>query len=65
MAAYNDGDKKFNIFYTLSKMALVNPDSGSFMIFASQTFGPGTGFVSSWVYCIGIVLSMSSKATFI
>ena len=51
------------ILYALSEMTVANPDSGSFMTFATQAFGPGTGFVVGWVYWIGMVLSMSSEAT--
>lgn len=51
------------ILYALSEMTVANPDSGSFRTFASQAFGPGTGFVVGWVYWIGMVLSMSSEAT--
>lgn len=51
------------ILYALSEMTVANPDSGSFRTFASQTFGPGTGFVVGWVYWTGMVLSMSSEAT--
>lgn len=51
------------ILYALSEMTVANPDSGSFMTFASRTFGPGTGFVVGWVYWIGMILSMSSEAT--
>lgn len=51
------------ILYALSEMTVANPDSGSFMTFASRTFGPGTGFVVGWVYWVGMILSMSSEAT--
>lgn len=51
------------ILYALSEMTVANPDSGSFMTFASQSFGPGTGFVVGWIYWIGMILSMSSEAT--
>jgi L-asparagine transporter-like permease len=51
------------ILYALSEMTVANPDSGSFMTFASQTFGEGTGFVVGWVYWVGMILSMSSEAT--
>lgn len=51
------------ILYALSEMTVANPDSGSFMTFASQAFGPGTGFVVGWVYWVGMILSMSSEAT--
>lgn len=51
------------ILYALSEMTVANPDSGSFRTFASQAFGPGTGFVVGWVYWTGMVLSMSSEAT--
>ena len=51
------------ILYALSEMTVANPDSGSFMTFATQAFGPGTGFVVGWVYWIGMILSMSSEAT--
>lgn len=51
------------ILYALSEMTVANPGSGSFMTFASQSFGPGTGFVVGWVYWIGMILSMSSEAT--
>ena len=51
------------ILYALSEMTVANPDSGSFMTFASQTFGKGTGFVVGWIYWIGMILSMSSEAT--
>lgn len=51
------------ILYALSEMTVANPDSGSFRTFASQAFGPGTGFVVGWVYWVGMVLSMSSEAT--
>lgn len=51
------------ILYALSEMTVANPDSGSFMTFATQSFGPGTGFVVGWVYWMGMVLSMSSEAT--
>lgn len=51
------------ILYALSEMTVANPDSGSFMTFASQSFGPGTGFVVGWIYWVGMVLSMSSEAT--
>ncbi|WP_270567594.1 amino acid permease [Clostridium beijerinckii] len=51
------------ILYALSEMTVANPHSGSFRTFASEAFGPGTGFVVGWVYWIGMVLSMSSEAT--
>jgi len=51
------------ILYALSEMTVANPDSGSFMTFASQSFGPGTGFVVGWIYWVGMILSMSSEAT--
>lgn len=51
------------ILYALSEMTVANPDSGSFMTFATQAFGRGTGFVVGWVYWVGMVLSMSSEAT--
>lgn len=51
------------ILYALSEMTVANPDSGSFMTFASQIFGAGTGFVVGWIYWSGMVLSMSSEAT--
>lgn len=51
------------ILYALSEMTVANPDSGSFMTFASQTFGAGTGFVVGWIYWVGMILSMSSEAT--
>ena len=51
------------ILYALSEMTVANPDSGSFMTFAAQSFGPGTGFVVGWIYWVGMVLSMSSEAT--
>jgi L-asparagine transporter-like permease len=51
------------ILYALSEMTVANPSSGSFMTFASQSFGPGTGFVVGWVYWVGMILSMSSEAT--
>ncbi len=51
------------ILYALSEMTVANPDSGSFMSFSAQAFGPGTGFVVGWVYWVGMVLSMSSEAT--
>ena len=36
-------------------MAVANPDSGSFMTFATQAFGPGTGFVAGCVYWLGLI----------
>ncbi len=51
------------ILYALSEMTVANPSSGSFMTFASQSFGSGTGFVVGWVYWVGMILSMSSEAT--
>lgn len=51
------------ILYALSEMTVANPDSGSFMTFASENFGAGTGFVVGWIYWIGMILSMSSEAT--
>ena len=44
-------------------MTVANPDVGSFRTFATQAFGPGTGFVVGWVYWTGMVLAMSSEAT--
>lgn len=51
------------ILFALSEMTVANPTVGSFSTFASQEFGPGTGFVVGWLYWTGIILSMSSEAT--
>lgn len=51
------------ILYALSEMTVANPDSGSFMTFSAQAFGPGIGFVVGWIYWVGMILSMSSEAT--
>lgn len=51
------------ILFALSEMTVANPDSGSFRTFASQSFGPGAGFIVGWVYWTGMVLAMSSEAT--
>ncbi|GAB6178788.1 amino acid permease [Desulfotomaculum defluvii] len=51
------------ILFALSEMTVANPDAGSFRTFATQVFGPGTGFVVGWVYWTGIILAMSSEAT--
>jgi len=53
----------YYILFALSEMTVANPDPGSFRTYASQTFGPGTGFVVGWVYWMGMVLGMSSEAT--
>lgn len=53
------------VYFTLaalSEMTVANPHSGSFLTFATRTFGAGTGFVVGWVYWTGMVLSMSSEA---
>ncbi|HPE16278.1 MAG TPA: amino acid permease [Oscillospiraceae bacterium] len=50
------------ILYALSEMTVANPGTGSFRAFASQAFGPGTGFVVGWIYWTGMVLAMSSEA---
>jgi len=51
------------ILFALSEMTVSNPTSGSFQTFATQAYGPGTGFVVGWVYWSGMVLGMSSEAT--
>lgn len=51
------------ILFALSEMTVANPGAGSFRAFATQTFGPGAGFVVGWVYWTGMVLAMSSEAT--
>jgi L-asparagine transporter-like permease len=51
------------ILFALSEMTVSNPDSGSFRTYASNAFGPGTGFVVGWVYWTGMILAMSSEAT--
>lgn len=50
------------ILAALSEMTAANPDSGSFRSFATREFGPGTGFVTGWVYWGGMILAMSSEA---
>jgi len=51
------------LLLALSELTVANPHYGSFRTFASQAFGPGTGFVVGWVYWTGMVLAMSSEAT--
>ena len=53
----------YYILYALSEMTVANPGKGSFRAFASQAFGPGTGFVVGWTYWTGMVFAMSSEAT--
>lgn len=53
----------YYILYALSEMTVANPGAGSFRAFASQAFGPGTGFVVGWTYWTGMVFAMSSEAT--
>lgn len=50
------------ILYALSEMTVANPGTGSFRAFASQAFGPGTGFIVGWIYWTGMVFAMSSEA---
>jgi len=52
----------YYILYALSEMTVANPGKGSFQSFASQAFGPGTGYVVGWTYWTGMVLAMSSEA---
>ena len=51
------------ILFALSEMTVSNPTSGSFQTYATEAYGPGTGFVVGWVYWSGMVLGMSSEAT--
>lgn len=50
------------ILFSLSEMAVVNPDVGSFRTYAEKAYGKGVGFVVGWVYFTGLVLAMSSEA---
>lgn len=51
------------ILFAISEMTVSNPTPGSFRTYASEAYGPGTGFVVGWVYWTGMVLAMSSEAT--
>lgn len=51
------------ILYALSEITVANPSVGSFSRFASKELGPGTGFVTGWLYWTGTIFSMSSEAT--
>lgn len=51
------------ILFALSEMTVSNPTAGSFRTYATEAYGPGTGFVVGWVYWTGMVLAMSSEAT--
>lgn len=51
------------ILFALSEMTVADPETGSFKSFASNSFGPGVGFVVGWVYWTGMIFAMSSEAT--
>lgn len=50
------------ILFALSELTVADPDYGSFRTFAEKVHGPGVGFVTGWVYWMGLVLGMSSEA---
>ncbi len=50
------------ILYALSEMTAADPVPGSFRTYAERSFGRGAGFVTGWVYWIGLILAMSSES---
>ncbi|MGG6310445.1 amino acid permease [Paenibacillus macerans] len=50
------------ILYALSEMTAADPVPGSFRTYAERSFGRGVGFVTGWVYWIGLILAMSSES---
>ncbi|GJM72921.1 hypothetical protein HMSSN036_51370 [Paenibacillus macerans] len=50
------------ILYALSEMTVADPVSGSFRTYAERSFGAGAGFVTGWVYWIGLIFAMSSES---
>ena len=51
------------ILFALSEMTVADAAPGSFRTYAERAFGPGVGFVTGWVYWMGLILAMSSEAT--
>lgn len=50
------------ILYALSEMTVADPVSGSFRTYAERSYGAGAGFVTGWVYWIGLIFAMSSES---
>lgn len=50
------------ILYALSEMSAADPVPGSFRTYAERSFGRGVGFVTGWVYWVGLILAMSSES---
>lgn len=50
------------ILYALSEMTAADPVPGSFRTYAERSFGQAVGFITGWVYWIGLILAMSSES---
>lgn len=50
------------ILYALSEMTAADPVPGSFRTYAERSFGRGVGFITGWVYWVGLILAMSSES---
>ena len=47
----------------LAEMSAASPVAGSFLVYCRQVLGPGSTFVTGWIYWFSSVLTMSSEVT--
>lgn len=50
------------ILYALSEMTVADPVPGSFRTYAERSLGRSVGFITGWVYWVGLILAMSSES---
>ena len=50
------------IMMLLSEMAVANPVSGSFQVYAREAFGPYFGFITGWTYWLAFLIGPASEA---
>lgn len=50
------------IMMLLSEMAVANPVSGSFQVYAKEAFGPYFGFITGWTYWFAFLIGPASEA---
>lgn len=56
------GGLVYFILSALSELTVADSAPGSFRTFAERAFGKGAGFITGWIYWIGMILAMSSEA---